>query len=196
MSIPSIIGFISSFEPLYRYVALFVLVMAEGPLVTMLAGLLAALGTFNPYMAYVVILCADIVSDAGYYGVGRWGGGVLYKKASPERMEKFQMRIHAHQGKILIFGKWTHVMGVPLLLAVGASRLSFWRFIMFDTIATIPKSLILLIVGFYMGHAADMVNTYLTDGTLIMTGILLIFFIGYVFLGKYLKEKFFPHLVE
>ena len=198
MTIATITQLVVSVPLFYRYIVLFVLVMAEGPLVTMLAGLFAGLGLFNPLLAYAVIVLADLVSDIGYYFVGRSGMHFYSKKTSSDlkNTELLQEKIRYHQKKIIILGKWTHVFGLPLLFAAGASRIPFWRFVAFDGIATVPKSFVFLAIGYYMGQAAPVVDQYLTEGTYIMTGCIILLFVLYSFTGERFKSQLLSYLTR
>ena len=187
---------ILSAAPIYKYGLLFLLVLIEGPLVTMVAGWLAFFGHLNPFIAYIVVISADIVSDAIYYGIGFWGRGQLIKKythvsrPSAQKLQRTELLLHRHSGKSIILAKVTHVAGVPFLIAVGLARIRFLKFILYDLIATLPKSLIFIILGYYFGQATGTINHYLEYGTLIISGLVSIFFIAYLFLGKYVEAKF------
>ena len=55
------------------YVALFLITILEGPLITILGGFLSSLGYFNIYVAYLVILIADTMGDLLGYSIGYLG---------------------------------------------------------------------------------------------------------------------------
>lgn len=179
--------------PIYKYGLLFLLVMIEGPLITMGAGWLGSLGYLNLVLATVIIICADMLSDCAYYAAGYFGGEKLVKKYTSTSLSRLRGRehfIHRHSRKAIVLAKLTHVAGVPFLLTAGLSRIPFSIFFLYDFVATIPKSIIFVALGFYVSHIASTINQYLEYGTFGVFALLLVIFIGYSFLGKYVRAKF------
>lgn len=181
--------------PVLKYVLLFLLTIIEGPLVAMVAGLFASLGFFNLILAYLVILAGDLVSDSLYYSIGFWGREKVIKKygrfilLDQTKLHKFETLVRYHSVKVLVIGKLTHFAGVPVLLAAGLVRIPYRKFIWYDMLATLPKSLIFLLLGFYFGSLTGTISHYLEYGTLITGGLLAVIFAGYLLTGKYLEKK-------
>lgn len=181
--------------PVLKYVLLFLLTIVEGPLVAMVAGLFASLGFFNLILAYLVILAGDLVSDSLYYSIGFWGREKVIKKygrfilLDQTKLHKFETLVRYHSVKVLVIGKLTHFAGVPVLLAAGLVRIPYRKFIWYDMLATLPKSLIFLLLGFYFGSLTGTISHYLEYGTLITGGLLAVIFAGYLLTGKYLEKK-------
>lgn len=93
-----------------------------------------------------------------------------------------------HSGKTLIIGKLSHAVGGVVLVAAGTARVPFWKFIWYNFIPTLPKSLILLLIGFYFGRFYIKINTYL-DYTAIWTVVLaVIFILAYLAMRKISKK--------
>lgn len=195
MTISFYINLVLAIPPLLRYGILFLLVAMEGPLITMVAGFLGSSHLINLYLAYFVIIVADVVSDMAYFGFGWWGGRKLENKYTSitkldsSRLHKMQSFFLRHPKKAIVIGKLTHVVGVPILVMAGISRVKFWTFVFYDTAATIPKSLFFLVVGYYFGYASDVINRDLKYGTLIVSGLTIALFAGYMLLGKYVEKK-------
>ena len=174
----------------YKYFFLFPLVVAEGPIVTVVAGFLSSLGYLDIFIAYALVVVGDVAGDClyyafGYYGgqkfVGRWGHffGITW-----ERVEKLEEHFKNHSGKTLIIGKFTHAIGAVVLVAAGMAKMPFWRFVLYNFIPTLPKSLILLLVGFYFGEAYNKINTYLDYTAIGTIGLAVIFIIIYFAVKK------------
>src|ERR1700733_9703884 len=49
----------------------------EGPVVTILTGILSARGYFQWYWALCLLVCADLIGDSAHYWVGRTGGTAI-----------------------------------------------------------------------------------------------------------------------
>ncbi len=182
-----------SIIPIYKYGLLFLLVMIEGPLITMGAGWLGSLGYLNLALATIIIICADMLSDCVYYGIGYFGGEKVVKKyttSSLVRLRNNEHFLHRHSRKAIVLAKLTHVAGVPFLLTAGLARIPFPIFFFYDAVATIPKSIFFVALGFYFSHIASIINQYLEYGTFGVFALLLLVFIAYSFLGKYVRAKF------
>jgi len=171
----------------YKYFAIFPLAFFEGPIITIIAGFLASLGYLNFLAAYLVIVAADGTSDLMYFWLGekggrkfivRWGRylGIAQKQA--EALEKYFSR---HGGRMLFLGKLSHGIGTVFLVAAGLAKMPFLKFIFYNTLATLLKSLALITIGFYFGQAFMTINAYLERIALISVGVAVLFGLIYFF---------------
>lgn len=181
--------------PIYKYGLLFLFVMIEGPFVTMMAGWIAFLGYLNPFLAYAVIVCADITSDSVYYFIGFWGRKKItqkdsqYSHKSVAKLKKIEHLLLHHSGKTIVITKLTHVAGVPFLIAAGMAKIRFFTFLLYDFLATVPKSLAFVLLGYYFGRSTGIINQYLEYGTFLISALIVAIFIAYLFVGRYVDEK-------
>jgi membrane protein DedA with SNARE-associated domain len=152
----------------YRYAILFPLVIIEGPIVTILAGFLASLGQLNLFICYPLIVVGDVIGDVFMYLQGRWGGKPVIERwghhfgIKPEMIVRLEEHFKNRPGKTLVLGKISHFFGGPILIAAGMARMKFSKFLWFNVLGTLPKSLILLLVGFYFGQAYSKFDKFLT----------------------------------
>jgi len=181
----------------YGYPIIFLLVVYEGPIVTIIASFLAASGVFNVFILYPLVVVADLTGDiiwyyVGYFGrekvINRWGRflGLPYKRI--EKFEKINERFKNHQGKVLFTAKITHVIGFPFLIGAGIFKWDIKRFIWFNFLATLPKSLAWVLLGYYFGHASIIVSKYLKYGTFISAGVLILSILIYFVIIKFTKR--------
>lgn len=192
MTLAFLYGLVVSMDPILRYFILFLLVAFEGPLVTMAAGLLGSVGTLNIFFAYLIVVVADLVSDIVYYEIGYWGGKKVETKIgsmTAERLLKLGKLFKTHPRKTVLVGKMSHFIGVPILVGAGASKVPFRTFVIYDGIATLPKSLVFIMVGYYFKTTSEFFNSYLRYGTFLMSGLVLVFFVLYILLGIYFDRK-------
>lgn len=179
----------------YRYLLLFPIVVVEGPIATILAGFLVSLGYLDFPLAYGLAVAADLLGDTLYYLVGRFGAKRVvdrwgkYLGISWDQIEKLDRHFERHVGKTLLLGKLTHGAGGLILLAAGAAEVPYPAFLWFNLLGTLPKSLALLLVGFYFGHAYRSIRTYLNDIALITIGIVVLVGLGYFFYGLRSRRK-------
>lgn len=172
----------------YQYLILFPIVIVEGPIITIIAGFLSSLGILNPFIVYPIVVLGDTTGDALYYAIGRWGRKGLitrfgrYFGMTEERIERFEGYLKRHMGRTIFFGKFSHALCAPILLAAGAAKIPFKKYISFSILATIPKSLILLLVGIYFGQAYAKIGKYLDITAIVgvVLGVVLVLFYLYL----------------
>ncbi|MBU2219654.1 DedA family protein [Patescibacteria group bacterium] len=160
----------------YKYLALFPLAVAEGPIITVIAGFFASLGYLNFWLAYIIIIIGDLVGDAVHYSFGRFGGRAFidrwgkYLGVGPKQIGAIERQFDKRGDKLLFIGKMSQGIGGAFLVAAGLIKMPFSKFIFANLLATLIKSLLLLLLGFYFGHALSTINTYLEKITLFSLG--------------------------
>ncbi len=165
----------------------------EGPIVTVIAGYLAHLGVFSIYAAFVVVVLADLVGDLMLYWLGRSGINWLSPRwrarlgLSDERLTSLCDHFSQRGGRTLVVAKLTHSLGLVALVAAGVSRMAVLPFLWYNLLATLPKSLFFLIVGYTLGYAYRQVNAYIFWLSLVPLAIALIFGIHW-YLRRRVKE--------
>lgn len=94
-------------------------------------------------------------------------------------VEKLKVFFHRHIGKTLLLGKTTQAIEGAFLVAADAVNVPYRTFLFFNTIGTLPKSLILLLYGYYFGkeyaRVSDILD-YIGLATIVLfVGVFLIF---------------------
>ncbi len=174
----------------YGYFILFPIMVAEGPIVTIIAGFLSSLGYFNFFVVYAVAFLGDITGDVIYYLIGRWGGQKIVKKGKflgikLNNIEKIEGHFKEHSGKTLLFGKLTHSVGAPILIAAGMAKIKINKFILYNVVGSIPKTFIFLIIGYYFGSAYNKIDKYFGYFSVLM----LIIIVSVVAIYFYIKKN-------
>lgn len=183
----------------YSYLILFPLIVVEGPIVTIIAGFLVALGFLDFIPAYLTIIAGDLAGDTLYYAAGRWwlkstlDKVFSFLKIDKENITKLETSLKTHKGKVLFFGKLSHAIGGVILFAAGKAKVPFKDFLKFNLLATLPKSLILLAVGYYFGSTVSNFSKYLSF-TVLGLFIFTLVLIGLYFLVSYVASKFVTKL--
>jgi membrane protein DedA with SNARE-associated domain len=190
MTATTVIGWLLA----YRYAILFPLVVIEGPIVTILAGFLASLGQFNLLICYPLIVVADVLGDLFMYAQGRWGGKPAVLRwghhfgIKPAIIGRLEEHFKKHPGKTLVFGKISHFLGGPVLVAAGMARMPLPEFLWFNFLGTLPKSLVLLLLGFYFGEAYAKFDKFFTFAGWAAGALIVICIIGYFVVSKISKK--------
>ncbi len=143
----------------YGLVLLVPLSILEGPIVTVVASYAARLGYLNIYAVFVVCVLGDLIGDGALYWIGRTGGSWVRPKwrrrlgVDRARTTKLARHFRVQGGRTLILGKITHSAGFLVLLAAGAAKMPFGRFMLFNTLGTLPKTAFFSVIGYTIGHA-------------------------------------------
>jgi membrane protein DedA with SNARE-associated domain len=195
MTTATVLGWLTT----YRYLILFPIAVIEGPIVTILAGFLASLGEMNLWICYPLIVVADVLGDVFMYAQGRWGGKPIVEKwghffgIKPTIITRLEEHFKKHPGKTLVLGKLSHFFGGPILIAAGMARMQLSAFIWFNFLATLPKSLILLLVGFYFGAAYATLDHFFKFASWVALALIVLCLVTYLIIAKlgkkYLEEK-------
>jgi membrane protein DedA with SNARE-associated domain len=179
----------------HKYLFLFPVVVVEGPIITVIAGFLSSLGLLNIFIAYAVVVGGDIVGDIMYYALGYYGRQRFVKRwgrflgITLERVERLEKHFEKHSGKTLIIGKLSQGVGAVVLVAAGIARVPFRKFIWYNFIPTLPKSLILLLIGYYAGESYIKISSYL-DYAAIGTVVAAVIFIVIYFMMRKVSKKY------
>ena len=146
----------------------------EGPIVTVIAAWLASQNMFSVWSVAIIVILADLVGDLGLYALGRWGLNRMPKKwrdklgLSRARLVSAARHFQNKGVKTLVFGKLTHSAGAPVLVAAGVARMNVWVFMLTNLIATIPKSLAFVALGYWLGSHIGKIDSWLSKGSLIL----------------------------
>ena len=174
----------------YKYLAIFPLAVAEGPIITVIIGFISSQGYLNFFLAYLVIVAGDLAGDALHYAVGRFGGRHFVEKwgsyfgAGTKQLEAIEKQYDRRGDKLIFIGKMTHGIGGAFLIAAGVIKMPFNKFMFSNFLATLVKSLLLLLIGFYFGQALSTINTYLEKIGLITVGLAIFIALIYFFYFK------------
>jgi membrane protein DedA with SNARE-associated domain len=170
--------------PRYGYFFLFAAAVVEGPIITVLGAFLAAQSIFNVYIVYIVVVLGDLIGDLLYYGAGRLGRFGLIERLA-KRMglattsfKQLELYFENHGATALFYAKYTQT-GIIALPAAGAARMPIAMFLLYNILATLPKSLGLVLVGYFLGREYQAIDRY-------SARLSFAFFLSVCVLGAYL----------
>jgi membrane-associated protein len=182
----------------YGYIILFPAGVVAGPAAYLVAGALVASGSLNAIIVTIMLVAADLVGDAAYYSLGRWGHGPLVERIgkrlslTPERLQPIEDRFRRNDRVLILIGK-TQAFGAVVLYAAGATRMHFMRFLWWNMVATVPKIILFELVGYFAAHffgQAVFSSRHAIDGiTFVLFGGALLLLVAYWFSAKYLKGR-------
>ncbi len=183
---------------IYKYIVLFPIMVIEGPIITIIAGFLSSLELLSIYIAFLVVVVADLTGDFIYYSIGRWGRKKFIDKwgkyigIDPARIGRLEDHFLKHRKKTLIIGKISHAIGAPILVAAGIVKVPIIEFLWVNLLATLPKSFLFLFIGYHFGQAYVKLDQYLDYFTITFIIIGVTFVLIYYLYNKYkLKYRMF-----
>jgi len=172
----------------YKYAILFPLAMTGGPLVTVIGASLASSGILDVRVVYTIAVLANVTGDTMYYWIGRSGRHTLIPKyghyigITEKRITHAEEHYQKHLGKTLLFGKITEAAIIPILIAAGATKVSFGRFLGMVIPIEIPKMLAFTFIGYYFGKYYVLIKQYSDTSVAIGFAIVIMTALVYWFL--------------
>ncbi|KND47832.1 MAG: DedA family protein [Parcubacteria bacterium C7867-006] len=183
----------------YKYFLIFPIAIIEGPIIIIITGFLVYLGYLNGFVAYSVLVVADIIGDSMYYGIGKlWKKSALVKKWAKiigydENSEAFlEDHFRKHKGKTFLLAKISHGIGGAVQVSSGIAGVNYFEFLTYSVLGTIPKAALLFFVGYYAGSSYVRIDSYfdfIAKITLTLSFLLVIYFILSKYAKRYLTSK-------
>lgn len=151
----------------YGYWIIVPLMIIEGPVVTIAAATLAALGAFNVFAVLIFSILGDIVGDVILYELGhRWGMGFVRRVGKyigitenlVLKMEKYFVR---HGGKTIFLVKSTTGLCWAAFTAAGIVKMDFRKFLKYSFLGGIVWSGFLVAMGYFFGYLWREISQYI-----------------------------------
>ncbi|MCX6788630.1 MAG: DedA family protein [bacterium] len=178
----------------YKYLIIFPIAVLEGPLISMAVGFLIYSGYLNAFFAFTLLILADLVGDSLYYSIGRFGRKTFIHKygryigINEERVLKLETQFEHHHWKIIAVGK-TQAVGSLILVAAGIANAPFKKFLWYNLLGTVPKTLIFVFIGYFFSHGFEAITSFSNSIGIISIGMSVALLIFYIVFKMYLKKK-------
>jgi len=141
----------------YGYWALFIGMVIEGPVITILGGFLTSLGFFYLPYVYAIILVADTIGDTIAYAIGYFGRKkVLLKlfgwlQITEDKLLGIEEFFQEHGGKSVFVSKFIAGTGSWTLITAGISKMDIKKFYTYSLGAAFIKTALYLGIGLFFG---------------------------------------------
>lgn len=148
--------------------------VVEGPIVTVFSTALAREGALPLWPLAVILFAGDLAGDVLHYMLGRRGLAKMprpwrrWLRLGPSQAVHLSRHFDQHGGKTLMLAKLTHSVGAPVLIAAGMARMSLWPFLGWNALAALPKTAILMALGWYAGDAWRQIEMWLGRWTWVL----------------------------
>ena len=179
----------------HGYLLMFLVMLIEGPAVTAIGALGAALGHFNVFIVFVLSFFANFLPDVLYYSLGHWGGQWVLDRFGARigipinRRERAGVFITNHLGKWLLFIKTIPFISPPGLTVMGALGVSIKRFIWWDMAIVALTSAFFAAVGYYSGQGYGFLQRAFGYGAFWLAGFFILFLLM-TFLYNRIAQRF------
>jgi membrane-associated protein len=175
----------------YKYLLIFPIMVLEGPIITVISGFLVSLGKLDIYYAYPLLVIGDFLGDILHYGFGKYFNkfsffqkALIFLGYDDERERMIEEHFRKHSGKTLIASKVSHGIGGFVQIVAGMINVDFVEFMKYSLLGTIPKILILFLLGYYLGSSYVRIDTYF-DYTALFSIFALVIVLLYILSKKY-----------
>jgi membrane-associated protein len=151
----------------FKYVMLFPLSIAEGPVITIIAGLLCQSGLLSFKYVIPILIAGDLIGDTFYFMLGRWSNrpvvGNFARRIglSAEKIAAAKKIFVDHPVKSILFSKIILGVGVLGLVVAGSTGFSLQRFLTLCIPVTLAQSAVYLSIGFFCGNLLQTINHYM-----------------------------------
>ena len=186
----------------YKYWVIFPVVILEGPIIIIISGFLISLGVLQPITAFIVIVLADTTGDSISYSIGKlWRRSIRVKKYASflgysEKSEQFlESHFARHKIKTFLVAKFSYGIGRSIQIASGIAGVKYFEYLWINCIGTIPKTFILLVLGFYIGDSYAKINGYLEYIALSIVSIFVLT-IFYFTTRKFVRDFLYKNTVD
>jgi membrane-associated protein len=129
------------------------------------AGILAAAGKLPIAGALICIAAAAIIGDNLGYHIGRVLGPRLFKKDSLVFRKEYIMRAEKfyekYGTKTMLFAHFVPIVRTFAPVTAGAGRMNRKQFFIFDAIGDIAWTLLLTLLGYYLGSRLPGIEKYI-----------------------------------
>lgn len=142
----------------YGYWLMLPLMIIEGPIATIIAATLAALGAFNVYIVLIFSIAGDMLGDIILYGLGyKYGLGFVrhagkYIGITENLVNRMEKYFEHHGGKTIFIVKSTTGLCWATFTAAGIVKMDFKKFVKYSFLGGIVWSSFLVIMGYFYGY--------------------------------------------
>lgn len=196
MHIPPILLHALTIAEFLKYPLISVGAFVEGPVLMIATGFLLKHHLLKLFPLFVALMVGDLFGDILWYSIGRYGAEPLIRKKGKwlgftvEGFENIKSKFLKHHTNILLVSKMTLGFGLAkgVLMAAGASHVSFKKFLLLNFLGEIVLIAILLVIGYFFGNTYSMISHKYKFVFLAIVIIALIALLAYA--SRIMKKKF------
>ncbi len=177
------------------YAALVIICFIEGPILTVLCGILIKLGGLPIVPIYLALMLGDLIGDVAWYWIGRKAGHPFvrrfgkYFSIEEKEISTVTKIFHKYHSSILIISKVTMGLGFAIvtLFTAGLVKVDFKKYFIINAIGQIIWTGFLLGVGYIFGHWYNALDNVFGKISLI-GGVIIVLIVLFGF-ARYMKKR-------
>ncbi len=183
-----------AYAQVHGYFLIFLIMIVEGPIMTVAAAFAASLGYFNVWVIFILSFLGDVVGDALAYYVGYFSRKKVIEKydsffgIKKKSFEYLDEHFKKHLGKTLFIVKSTP-LAIPGLMVAGASKVPIKKYAFWNAVNILPRTIFFTGLGYFFGVFAKSVLQYYHNITYYVLALVVVVCIVY-FAWKKLSDKF------
>lgn len=141
------------------YFIIFLLMIIEGPFVTLIASLFANLGYFNVFIILFLSVLADLISDIFLFYLNKFDKNDYFKnkinrkKYGTKQIEHIKIKLIKHPFKSLFLIKFTPAIAAIGIIIFGTTTFKLPKFILYSTIISTINKIIYVSIGYFSGFS-------------------------------------------
>lgn len=167
----------------YKYIILFIFGVMDFKVASIFAGFMLSAKNFSLPLIYLVLILGNIIPDAIFYFIGRFGGEMKIVKKNKDKFSSLQKLWELHPNTALILCKFASFFSIPLVISAGLVKLPYKKMISKSVLIDSILIAIFVLAGYFSGNLYKSYSIYL--GYLGLT--LAILFIFFILIFKYLN---------
>jgi membrane protein DedA with SNARE-associated domain len=151
----------------WGYPLMLLLMIIEGPIVTLGAAFMASMGFFNVFIVLLLSIFGDIVGDVILYYIGFFTKrGLIPKqrkflKSNTGVVRTIKNSFEKKGAQIIFFTKATTGLCYITFILAGMIKLDFKKFILFSVLGGLVWNSFVVILGYYFGWIAEEIEKYI-----------------------------------
>lgn len=171
------------------------LMIIEGPVITIIASMLAKLGAFNIFIVFLLSVLGDMIGDVILYGLGyRFGMGFArkvgkYMGITEKLVLKMERYFEKHGGKTIFTVKATTGLCWATFAAAGIVKMDFKKFVKYSFLGGLAWSGFLVALGYFYGYMWVSLKKYIEWAGWVAMVLAMISIASVQFYKKYQSKK-------
>jgi membrane-associated protein len=177
------------------YIFIALVASFEGPILSMLGGVLLHSGYMSLVPLYLSLMIGDLLGDTFWYFLGRHLGEPFVKKhghyfsINQKQVDIVKKIFHKYHNRILILSKITMGFGFAIvtLFTAGMIKIPFKKYILLNAFGQLVWTGIMIMVGYAFGNLYLSINGIL--GKVSVVALVILAFAGLLGYGKYIRAR-------
>lgn len=171
----------------YKYLILLPLATIEGPIVSLVAGLMCSLGYLAVAPAFAIIMVGDLIPDVGYYYLGRHARNGGMSNRFGKHFSFFSHHLGfierlwlEHGRKTMLVSKLAYGLSAPLLMSAGLTNMPLRRYLAYVFPVAVAKCGAIMALGYFLAKSYLHVAQYLRNAGLMFALLAALIIAGYI----------------